>query len=166
MPVWAPMRHALFTFIDKHPDIQLTVLFDKSNVQDRPTWKTDDTAVYDWSLLNSPCLKVFGEPHLVPVRLPLFIRKLRPDIIIAVNLTQAAISLLSTALTSTQVILWTGESHHQLPKRPMTGMLRCIRKIIFPFVDGFACYSRPSMAYLKKTVQHPRQKNVSSSPMH
>ncbi|MCG8637394.1 MAG: hypothetical protein MI863_26420 [Desulfobacterales bacterium] len=158
MPVWSPMRHTLFQMLASRPDIRLRLLFEKEALGHRPSWQADSGAAYDWEIIHSFHPGFVRRFRLIPYRLPFFIQKDPPDVLIVVCLAQAVIALLSVCFMKTKIILWTGENRHVLSRRSSPGLMKLIRRIIYPFIDGFGCYSDATGLFLKNEFGVPESK--------
>lgn len=157
MPIWAPMRHLLFEELASKSEIQLKVLFEKKEVRHRPSWEPVSTAAYDYEIVNSYHPRWLKRYRLFPFRLPFLLSRYEPDVVLVVNLKQAIFALVYTWLKHKRLILWTGESEHILKCRSMPG-IRLMRKILYPLMGGFGCYSKETMSYLKRTFAVPSWK--------
>lgn len=157
MPIWAPMRHLLFEELASKSEVQLKVFFEKKEVRHRPSWKPVSTAVYDYEIVDSYNPRWLKRYRLLPYRLPFRLSRYQPDVVLVVTLTQAIFALSYTWLRGKRLILWTGESEHILKCRSIPG-IRLIRKILYPLMDGFGCYSKETMSFLKRRFAVPSSK--------
>lgn len=158
MPVWSPMRHILFQSLAKHPDIHLTVFFEKETISHRPSWNLSSDAIYDWKCIGSYHPKFLNRYRLIPLKLPRYLKHYQTDVIIVVCLTQAVIALLTLFRKKTKILLWTGENAYVLSRRSYPKSITRIRRMLYPFLDGFGCYSKETMAFLKQSFHIPDDK--------
>lgn len=158
MPVWAPMRHLLFEGLAVSSGVNLKIFFEKKELPHRPTWVPISSATYDYEIINSYHPEWLKRYRLIPYRLPYFLSRYQPDIIVVSTLTEAFFALIYTSLSQKRLILWTGESEHILAGRSMPMTVRLIRKILYPLIDGFGCYSKETMFFLKHAFGVPSSK--------
>jgi len=157
MPIWAPMRHLLFKQLANLRGIHLKVFFEKKQVPHRPSWKPITFGTYDYEIIHSYHLKWFKRYRLLAYRLPFFLKRYNPDVVVVVNLSQAIFALIYTRLRNKILILWSGESEHILTCRSLSAVW-LFRRILYPLVDGFGCYSKKTMSFFKHTFRIPTSK--------
>lgn len=157
MPIWAPMRHLLFEELTSRSDVHLKVFFEKKAAPHRPSWEPPSTAGYDHEIVDSYHLRWFKRYRLFPYRLPLLLRRYQPDVIVVVTLAQAIFAFAYSWVKHKRLILWTGESEHILSRRSMQ-CIWLIRKVLYPLIDGFGCYSKETMSFLKRRFSVPSWK--------
>ncbi len=155
MPLWSPMRHQVFEALVTQPDVYLKVFFEKENVRSGRSWSPNFSASYEWDIIESYHPEYLKRFRLIPYRLPCFLRRFKPDIVIVVCLTQALFGLTTLRHKNCKLILWTGESEHILQQRINPKSVKLIRRLIYPLIDGFGCYSKATMAFLNQTFAVP-----------
>jgi len=74
------------------------------------------------------------------------------------SVTQALFALACFYRKKTAIVLWTGESNHILSRRSAPWAASAVRKVVYPFLDGFACYSNTTRRFLHKRFRIPTQK--------
>jgi glycosyltransferase involved in cell wall biosynthesis len=154
MPIWAPMRHLLFEELASKSRVQLKVFYEKKEVPHRPSWKPSNAASYDYEIVYSYHPRWLKRYRLLPYRLPFLLGRYQPDVVVVVNLAQAIFALGYARLKHKNLILWTGESEHILKCRSMPAVW-LIRKVLYPLVDGFGCYSKRTMSFLQHKFAVP-----------
>ena len=155
MPVWSPMRHSLFQAIAQRSDVRLRIFFEKETIDHRPSWQAVSKTAYKWEIIDSFHPKFLKKYRLIPFRLPLVLKGYSPDVIVVVCMAQAVITMLAVCHKKTKVVLWTGESAHILSRKPAPLLVKLLRRVLYPFIDGFGCYSRTTMAFLQQVFDIP-----------
>ena len=158
MPLWSPMRHQVFEALVTQPDVYLKVFFEKESVRSWASGPPNLSASYEWDVIESYHPEYLKRFRLIPYRLPCFLRHFKPDIVIVVCLTQAVFVLSTLRYRNCKLILWTGESEHILQQRINPKSVKLLRRLIYPLIDGFGCYSKATMAFLNRTFAVPTTK--------
>lgn len=158
MPVWSPMRHSLFKVLADRPDIRFKVLFEKRNLSHRPSWQVKSGTGYDWEVIDSYHPGLLKRYRLIPFRLARAVKSHTPDVFVVMSVTQALFALACFYRKKTAIILWTGESSHILSRRSAPWIASAVRDAVYPFLDGFACYSNTTRRFLRKRFRIPTQK--------
>jgi glycosyltransferase involved in cell wall biosynthesis len=157
IPIWAPMRDLLFEELDSLNGVHLKVFFEKKEVPHRPSWKPISLRAYCYKIIHSYHLKWFKRYRLLAYRLPFYLKRYNPDVVVVVNLSQAVFALMYTLLRNKILILWSGESEHILTCRSLSAVW-LIRRVLYPLVDGFGCYSKKTMSFFKDIFRIPTSK--------
>ena len=148
-PTWSPMRHALFQALARSHSVTPHVWFERPTMAHRPGWQIPDNTDYPWEILNSRHVPFSN--RLIPLGLPRALAARCPDILMVTCLTQALWALPVRTMLGFKLVLWTGETHHQVQGKPMSRAMYRLRQHLYPRLDGFACYHQSAMDYLETT---------------
>lgn len=147
-PIISPYREPLFEKLSREQDFDIKVFVDTKTMPHRPFWEVKSkygfsyetvhaTKIYlPWKIRRKDLGYEWENFSLIPFKLPVYIKKFSPDVVISTELgVRTLLALLYVKIFRRKILVWSDEYLIGLKKHSF--LRQSIRKWLVKRVDGF-----------------------------